>query len=297
MHDEFLRDSAIGELDIYYMQDAASEVETRSFLAARLPGVDAASFHFPWAIIPPGVDTTRVLKLCVDDRDASVVELPDVIRTLPNLLWLDMPRRFVPNLTQEALPPTVRTLRLTGGGNVALPRSLVLPKLERLIGGRDAVLKFSRHQIPNVTDLEVKFDPGGSVLREAVGMEKLVALAAVPFSNRGILEAVARLPLRFLKASRGNLDTVEPLRDCPTLTDLWLEGLTKLTSIASLADLPRLRELSVTYCSKLQLDRSLLRFPALRRLMFFACKDIGLAPLRPEIERLRLDHFLPSGTT
>ena len=122
-------------------------------------------------------------------------------------------------------------------------------------------------------------------------MEKLVALAALPFSNRGILEAVARLPLRFLKASRGNLDTVEPLRDCPTLTDLWLEDLTKLTSIASLADLPRLRELSVTYCSKLQLDRSLLRFPALRRLMFFACKDIGLAPLRARDRATRARSF------
>ncbi len=295
MHNQFRQNSAIGELDIYHMEDPEAAASTRSFLVARVPDPDAQLF--PWGIIPPGVDTTRVLKLCVEHCDASVVELPDVIRTLPNLLWLDMPRRFVPNLTQEALPPTVRTLSLTGGRNVALPKSLVLPELKRLIAGRDAVLKFSRHQIPNVTDLGVKFDPGGSVLREVVGMEKLVALAALPFSNRGMLEAVVRLPLGSLKASRGNLDTVEPLRDCPTLTDLWLEDLTKLTSIASLADLPRLRELSVTYCSKLQLDRSLLRFPALRRLMFFACKDIGLTPLEPEIERLGLDHFLASGTT
>jgi hypothetical protein len=294
VHDQFLRDSAIGELDIYYMSDPATAQSTRSFVAVRDPDVGAKLFR--WGIIPRGVDTTKVLKLCIEHEDASVDVLPDVIRTLPNLLWLDMPRRIVPNLTQDAVPPTVRTLSLTDGGNVALPKSLVLPGLQRLISGRDAVLKFARHQIPDVTELSVKFDPGGSVLREVVGMEKLVSLAAVPFSNRDILEVVARLPLRFLKASRGNLDTVEPLRDCPTLTDLWLEDLTKLRSIASLADLPRLRELSVTYCSKLQLDRSLLRFPALRRLMFFACKDIGLAPLRPEIERLGLDHFLTSGT-
>ena len=295
MHDQFLRDSAIGELDIYYMSDPAEAASTRSFLAARDP--DAGAKLFRWGTIPRKVDTTRVLKLCIEHEDESVDVLPDVIRTLPNLLWLDMPRRFVPKLKQDAVPPTVRTISLTGGGNVTLPKSLVLPGLQRLIGGRVAVLRFARHQVPDVTELSVKFDPGGSVLREVVGMEKLVSLAAVPISNRGILEAVARLPLRFLKASRGHLDTVEPLRDCPTLTDLWLEDLTGLTSIASLADLPRLRELSVTYCSKLQLDRSLLRLPALRRLMFFACKDIGLAPLRPEIERLGLDHFLASGTT
>jgi hypothetical protein len=53
----------------------------------------------------------------------------------------------------------------------------------------------------------------------------------------------------------------------------------------------------VTYCGRLRLDRSLLRMPALRKLSFFACRDIGLTPLRPEIERLGLEHFLPSGTT
>jgi hypothetical protein len=294
VHDQFLRDSAIGELDVYYMSDPAQAASTRSFLSARVP--DPAAQVFRWGVIPAGVDTTKVLKLCVEHRDASIAELPKVIRTLPNLLWLSMPRRFVPSLTREALPPTVRTLSLQGGENVALPKSLVLPGLERLIAGRNAVLKFSRHQIPDVSELGVKFDPGGSVLREVVGMEKLVSLAVLPFSNRDILEAVTRLPLRFLKASRGNLDTVEPLRDCPTLTDLWLEDLTRLTSIASLVELPRLRELSVTYCSKLRLDRSILRLPALRRLMFFACKDIGLAPRLPEIEQLGLDHFLASGT-
>ena len=260
MHDQFLRDSAIGELDIFYMSDPKEAASTRSFLTARVP--DPAAQIFPWGVIPAGADTARVLKLCVEHRDAAIVALPDVIRTLPNLIWLNMPRRFVPSLTQESLPPTVRTLDLEGGENVALPKSLVLPGLERLLAGRNAVLKFSRHQIPDVVEVEVKFDPGGSVLREVVGMESLVSLAALPFSNRGILEAVVRLPLRFLKASRGNLDTIEPLRDCPTLTNLWLEDLTKLTSIASLVDLPQLRELSVTYCSKLQLDRAILCLPA-----------------------------------
>ena len=296
MHHAFFRDPAISESDIYYMSDPATAGRTRSIAIARDPDIDAKLL--PWGVIPDQLDPTRVLKLCIDHDDASVDDLPEAIRRLPNLLWLNIPRRFVAKLAEASIPPTVHTLGLTGGGKATLPKSLVLPDLRRLMAGRDETVKFSLLQLPNVEELSLKLDPGGSLLREVVGMEKLVALAALPFSNGGILEAVAGLPLRYLKAKSGESRHGRALAlACGSLTDLWLEDLNKLTSIASLAELPRLRELSVTYCGNLRLDRSLLRFPALRRLFFFACKDIGLTPIRLEIERLGLEHFLASGTT
>jgi hypothetical protein len=295
MHDAFFKDPAVTDSATYWMSDPPSAARTRTSLVGW--GLDADAQLLPWGAIPDGFDRSRVLKLVLDHDDKAVVNIPGVIRDLPNLLWLTLPRRFVPQLTEGAIPPTVRTVHVSGGGKAALPKALALPGLTRLYSDRDGMLAFSRDQVPGVDELAIKFDPGGKVLREVLGMRRLIALAALPFSNRGILEAVATLPLRYLKASRGNLDAVEPLRECPSLTGIWLEDLSKLTSIVSLAELPDLRELTVTYCGRLRLDRSLLRMPALRKLSFFACRDIGLTPLRPEIERLGLEHFLPSGTT
>lgn len=294
MHDEFLSDPEITEFDHYYMTDPAYAKQARSDNATRDPSFPKR--QLPWGVIPGRVDRSKILMLCIHQDDESVTKLPEVVRELPNLRWLDLPRRFVATLEADAIPPTVRTLRISYGGTATLPKRLVLPGLERLLSDRDGMLKFKSEQIPNVVELTLKLDPGGSLLREVVGMSRLRALVVSPVSNRSVLEAVVKLPLRYLKLNRGHLDTIEPIRDCPTLTNIWLEDLMKLTSIAPLTELPNLRELMVTYCSRLQLGRTLLELPALRKLYLFACKEIGMTAIRPEVERLGLDFFLCSGT-
>ncbi len=253
--------------------------------------------QFPWGVIPAHVDETKVLKLCVNHDDMSIVTLPEFIGRLPNLLWLDIPRRFVPNLVAGALPPTLFTLRIAGGGKVAVPKDLTLAGLEWLWSDRDGMLRFSPEQIPDVRRLNLKLDFGGSLLREIARMPQLIYLEASPISNRGVLETITKLPLQYLKATRGNLDSIEPLRDCPSLTNLWLENLTRLTSLSPLAELPDLSELMVTYCSRLKLDRSMLQMPAIRKLYFFANKNIGMTAIRPELEGMGLEFFLCSGTS
>jgi hypothetical protein len=252
--------------------------------------------QFPWGVIPRHVDPLRIRKLVVDHTDDAVDLLPGVIGDLSHLIWLDIPRRFVSKLRAGSLPPRLHTLRIAGGGTAALPKALVLPDLKKLLNHRDGMLRFAAGQVAGVRYLSVKLDPRGMLLREVAQMSNVCALEACPISGRDVLETLVKLPLRYLKASRGHLDTIEPLLECPGLTNLWLEDLMRLTSIAPLAGLPALRELMVTYCSKLRLDRSLLRMPALRQLNFFACKDIGMTAVRPEMEALGLDYFIASGT-
>ena len=129
------------------------------------------------------------------------------------------------------------------------------------------MLQFSPEQIPDVRRPNLKLDSGGSLLRESTHVPTDLPGGKSdlkPRRARDHHEAPASVP----QSHRGNLGSIEPLRDCPSLKKLWLENLTRLTSLSPLAELPDLRELMVTYCSRLNLDRSMLRMPAIRKTQF-----------------------------
>ena len=294
MNDAYRGYPGITEFDVYFMQDPANAARTLSILNMRK--LDLPRKQFPWGRIPDQADPTKVLKLVLNHDDESVVTIPEAVHSLSSLIWLEIPSRFVPHLTAGSIPPSIRALRITGAGSHPLPPALCLPGLERLERSGNTLLKFRAEQLPDVRHLGVRLDPRGGVLREVTRMARLTALDVGPISNRGILESLTKLPLLYFRAQGGNLDTLDPIRDCPTLTDLTLFSLNRLTSIAPLADLPDLRELSILWCKRLVVDQSLLRIAGLRKLSFFACGGIGLDALRPELEARGLEKFATSST-
>ena len=223
MNEEFWEDLPIAENDTHYMEDPVSAKQTRTIFGHRDPTLSKK--QFPWGVIPGRVDPCGIRKLVVDHEDQSVDSLPEVIGQLTDLLWLDIPRRFVSRLKPGSLPPKLHTLRISDGGSAAIPKALVLNGLVRLLNDRNGMLKFTASQVPDVRFLSIKLDPGGSLLREVTRMSDVFALEACPISTRDVLQALVKLPLRYLKASRGHLDTIEPIRDCPSLTNVWLEDL------------------------------------------------------------------------
>ena len=294
MHDDHWGYPGLTKSDLHYMQDPVSKRRTAPLGLDR--DLDLAGKRFSWGRIPERIDPTKVLRLVLENDDESVVTIPEAVHKLTNLIWLHIPGRFVPHLEADSIPPSIRALVIQGEGTHSLPEALCLPGLERLERQDKAILRFRAEQIPNVQHLSIQLDPRGGVLREVTQMTRLTALDVGPISNRAILEGLTKLPLRYLRLEGGNLDTIDPIRDCPTLTDVSLFGLSRLTSLAPLADLPGLRELSILWCKRLVLDRSLLRIAGLRKLSFFACRDIGLEALRPELEARGLEKFATSST-
>ena len=277
-------DPAITEDHLYTMADAANAGRFRDLGKAR-------ERWFRWGHIPKSANRARILKLCLCSDDLAMDTVPEVVRDLPNLLWLEIPTRFVPKLTAEAIPPSTQTLRITGDAKLTLPRTLHLAGICRLEVVGNCTLKFRAAQIPAIRHLGLKLDIQGDVLRQVAHIRDLEALRAGPIRSQADLETLVRLPLRFFKPVGGKLDTIAPLRDCPSLTHLWLSGLSRLTSVAPLNDLPRLTDLAITHCCRVQFDPSFVHLPAIRRLTLDVNRASGLHALRPALRARGLESF------
>ncbi len=294
IHEAYFGDPTITEADLYYLADAPNAARHRHFGTFRDPV--SPQRIIPWGVTPRNLDLGKILKLCVDHDDPAVVDLPGLISELPNLRWLEIPTRFVARLTSEFIPPSTQTLRITKDDKITLPKTLVLPWLRRLQLVDFATLKFRAEQLPAIRQLGLKLDIGGVVLRELARVPDLEGLSVGPIRRASDLESLLQHPLRFFHPLSGFVDTIEPIRACPSLTNLWLDSLSRVTSLVPLNDLPDLRELSVAHCFRVKLDPSFAHLPALRRLWFAGNRDIGLTAIRPLLDARGLDEFTSYAT-
>jgi hypothetical protein len=216
--------------------------------------------------------------------------LPRVIRERSTLEQLELPLPLIGLLRDR--PDLVNgLLELSGSGTQKL--DFILPGVRSLVCQSGATLKFAPHHLPAATEIAVKLDGPGALLKSISAMPKLVALElwnATP--KHDLFPSLAKLPgLRFLRLSSGTLPSLDGIEALSSLTDLHVH-IGKLTDISAIGRMKKLERLTIWEAKKLNVASAMDGLARLNGLELFACGDVGFSAVDQDrlVERVaRLD--------
>lgn len=245
----------------------------------------------PWDRLPSDVDPSSIRSIRLMPTRSS--SLPTFLPLLALAEYLSLPLRLLPAVSQPHLPPGLRVLWLDGPGSAVFPPDIELPTLEWLMAPQAAVVVHS-WQLPALRVFFARVNPSAYALLE--GLTGLRAASLGPYDDEGLLRI---LPpgIEYLQISGGKAPSISALDRLTSLTDLWLQQLTRLVTLDSLLQVPRLQELTIMDCKAITDVGVLGNLPHLRRLMVVGCGKIGLTPLLPVLRKKRLEELRIAGTT
>lgn len=235
-------------------------------------------------------------------EDAAITELrlyasgtermknfPERIRRLPHLKVLALgpgiDKAMLAQLTPGAIPPSVETLKVfTDTVAASWPADLTMPHVREL--RTDCALGLAGGEFPNLRAVSIAPARNGKNLDAVLACRDLAEVQLLIVPGNGVFERMKHLPLRRLGLLGGTIETLQGIGALPGVEWLLLHNLRSLKSIGDLTALKELQEVQIRYCKKIQDIESLARLPRLRRLEVFACGNLGLAKIKPFLDKL-----------
>jgi hypothetical protein len=230
---------------------------------------------FEWEAIPTTLKSNHNLCVRVLSEDTSINELPNFISVAPDIVYLDMPLRFVNHLTVDSIPITVKTLGLFGDNVIKMAPDIQFPQIERLMIGYGELI-FSNHNFPNLRHLEFKVDRKKIMLGRLPSFEKLEVLSLHP-TPKDIFSFLSKLKIKYLRLNNGLLENLNGIEQLEDVTDLWIQALTRLSDLTPLKNLPYLEDLTIAYCKRISIVEPLLEIKNLKRLFVWGCKSKAIS--------------------
>ncbi|WP_022822336.1 hypothetical protein [Hymenobacter norwichensis] len=217
---------------------------------------------------------------------AKSPHLPDFIRKLGQLRFLELPLPLALTLQPDALPASLESLTLlhweqyAGGLNIKDARwpGLTLTGLKSfsILSGFGApelpsLLGVSNEVFPQLEHLSCRLDKKGEVLAQLADFTSLRHLELEFAYNHNIFASI-NSPLQSLSLEGANKEfPLARITVIPTLELLWLNGIKADINCALFQALPNLREISVLNSKKVANAQELLQCPKLESIYFLDC--------------------------
>lgn len=193
----------------------------------------------------------------------------DILPSAESLKYLCLPIEHAePFFQVVSTLHSLETLNLDGTDKCTIDPALRFESVKRLVCAGGSV-KFSPLSFPNLCHLEIANKPSGQLRRLLPHFPSLVTLMMFPIQSE--LFELAPSSLEYLRIYNGTISDLSGIKRFECLTDLWVQNLPKLTSLAPLVKLSTLRDLSIGHCNHIKDVEILARIPSLERLSIFAC--------------------------
>lgn len=220
---------------------------------------------------------------------APMKNLPERIRRLSHLKVLalgpSIDKAMLAQLTPGAIPPSVETLKVfTDTVAASWPADLTMPHVREL--RTDCALGLVGGEFPNLRAVSIEPARNGKNLDAVLACRELAEVQLLTVPGKGVFERMKHLPLRRLGLLGGTIETLEGIEALPRVEWLLLHNLRSLKSIGDITALQDLEEVQIRYCKKIQDVESLAQLPRLRRLQVIACGNLGLAKIKPFLDKL-----------
>jgi Leucine-rich repeat (LRR) protein len=282
MHDMMDPDRGIGEHETIFM------VDEKELARRRRRSPESKDEILTWGDAPKDA-RQRIRHLRMDPRNKDIVEIHPCVHQFENLKYLEIPYRFVKNLTTESIPETVEILRVTGTGAATWPKKARAQGLDFVLA-TDCQLKLPVEAVPNVTRLLLRLDSHAKMLDRIVEFTSLVGLHLYTVNSNEIFSRISRLSLKFLGLSSGKLDTLEGLSQLGGLTNFYLNSFPNLERLSGLRDLTDLSELTVAFCNRLVDVQDIYELNALRKLRLHDCSALDTDRVEKDLKAMKLEY-------
>ncbi len=214
----------------------------------------------------------KIQSLRVRVTNKEIINLPDFLYRMPNLLVLELPLSLIKHLDNNSIPPQVKILEVDGDGSSTFDKSFTSTTVQSFSTGM-AKIKFTPSNFSSLEHLGIKLDSKNTMIKVIGELKTLNSLEIAPYSDNRIFNELENMKLKYLRISGGRTDSIEGIERLTSLTDIWLQDLQKLTDLTPLSKLPELKEITIAYCKNISIT-PLLSIPKLNKVTLFACGNL-----------------------
>ncbi|EMJ37611.1 hypothetical protein LEP1GSC079_0476 [Leptospira interrogans str. FPW1039] len=248
-----------------------------------------------WNQISEKINKKQITLLRILSLDDTILEIPEYIHTFPNLIELEVPRKFILKLENKLLPSSLKTLCITGNGQCTWPSNLNLPNIDTLKTG-GFVLRFIHSNLNGLKNLVLKLDKNATMLN-VIQKYRLNSLGLTNVNKNEIFEKISLIGLNQLGIAIGRIKSLSGITNLNTLKILNITNLPRLSDLSEIQFLSKLEELSIQYCNQITNPEVILKLSSLRKLEIVGCKNIGLNSIREKINSMNLEKLSILGSS
>ncbi|AKH77714.1 hypothetical protein BRAT_12075 [Leptospira interrogans serovar Bratislava] len=248
-----------------------------------------------WNQISEKINKKQITLLRILSLDDTILEIPEYIHTFPNLIELEVPRKFILKLENKLLPSSLKTLCITGNGQCTWPSNLNLPNIDTLKTG-GFVLRFTHSNLNGLKNLVLKLDKNATMLN-VIQKYRLNSLGLTNVNKNEIFEKISLIGLNQLGIAIGRIESLSGITNLNTLKILNITNLPRLSDLSEIQFLSKLEELSIQYCNQITNPEVILKLSSLRKLEIVGCKNIGLNSIREKINSMNLEKLSILGSS
>ncbi|ALO00089.1 hypothetical protein LIH_06955 [Leptospira interrogans serovar Hardjo-prajitno] len=248
-----------------------------------------------WNQISEKINKKQITLLRILSLDDTILEIPEYIHTFPNLIELEVPRKFILKLENKLLPSSLKTLCITGNGQCTWHSNLNLPNIDTL-KTEGFVLRFIHSNLNGLKNLVLKLDKNATMLN-VIQKYRLNSLGLTNVNKNEIFEKISLIGLNQLGIAIGRIESLSGITNLNTLKILNITNLPRLSDLSEIQFLSKLEELSIQYCNQITNPEVILKLSSLRKLEIVGCKNIGLNSIREKINSMNLEKLSILGSS
>ncbi len=248
-----------------------------------------------WNQISEKINKKQITLLRILSLDDTILEIPEYIHTFPNLIELEVPRKFILKLENKLLPSSLKTLCITGNGQCTWHSNLNLPNIDTL-KTEGFVLRFTHSNLNGLKNLVLKLDKNATMLN-VIQKYRLNSLGLTNVNKNEIFEKISLIGLNQLGIAIGRIESLFGITNLNTLKILNITNLPRLSDLSEIQFLSKLEELSIQYCNQITNPEVILKLSSLRKLEIVGCKNIGLNSIREKINSMNLEKLSILGSS
>lgn len=217
-----------------------------------------------WNTLPKGTSPSDIGSVVlVGDECPS--DLPEILRSLPELTTLSTPSRLVEKIDSALAARLVEIV--VQAGKARLP-SHPFPRL-RVLRSDDGELEFEASQVPALERLSLN-KPSARMQKTIGQLTALWGLRVRPVSQSTLAWITSLKRLKCVTLNGSRLSDLTPLSDCKHLEQLGLTAFPGVQNIKPIAGLELLDEVAFNQCTGLTRIDALLQLPRLKKVVFYA---------------------------
>lgn len=219
------------------------------------------------------VSRARAIRVKCESNNA--IRICKLLQAARRLEYLDLtPCMFEHFASTIKTIDSLKTLSFTSSGRVVVSEGDIFPQVERLLSIGSSI-RFQSCSFPRLLHMYIDDNPKGWLGRLLSDYSELETLMLSPCRMETAL--AAPVSVKYLRLINGRIENLDWLARFKNLTNLHIQNLPAVRSIAVLKQLEKLEEISIAYCGNIKDAQLLRKIKTLKGMRFFGCGSVDLS--------------------
>jgi hypothetical protein len=259
---------------------------------------DEGATFVPWnsGISEESYSFVKKLHLNPTASQLKKAHFPEFIVNLSNLWYLEMPCRYVTEVTNISLPASLRSIMITTRQeyetDYSWRKNVIFPNITALIftanftpKGNTPYMKIDSQMFPNLEFVRLVCDKKGGILDSLPGLANLKLIELENIHNNDPFDLITDTISGIRLSGGGPKLNASKIVNLPNLNTIWLHGMKCEIDCRAFTDLNNLQELIIMNSKKITHAEQLLQCKSLTSITFVNCGNPFNSHIKDKIKQ------------